>query len=63
MQAGFVSRSPIARNVYSEIPPKVEYELSEIGHKLQNVLAALEVWGNEHIGYLKKRNGTSTCSR
>lgn len=61
--SGFRKPSLIAHNVYSEIPPKVEYELSEIGHKLQSVLAALEVWGNEHIGYLKKRNGTSTCSR
>ena len=45
------------------MPPKVEYELSEIGHKLQDVLAALEVWGNEYIEYLKERTGPSTCSR
>ena len=42
----------IVRRVYSEIPPKVEYELSEIGHKFEKVLAALEVWGNEYIEYL-----------
>ena len=53
----------IARNVQSEMPPKIEYELSEIGHKFQDVLATLEVWGNEYIEYLKKRTGTSTCSR
>lgn len=44
--------SLIVRRVYSEIPPKVEYELSEIGHKFEKVLAALEVWGNEYIEYL-----------
>ena len=45
------------------MPPKIEDELSEIGHKFQDVLATLEVWGNEYIEYLKKRTGTSTCSR
>ena len=45
------------------MPPKIEYELSEIGHKFQDVLATLEVWGNKYIEYLKKRTGTSTCSR
>lgn len=46
----------IVRKVYSEKPPKVEYELSEIGHKFEKVLAELEVWGNEYIEYLKKRD-------
>ena len=39
----------IVRKVYSEIPPKVEYELSEIGQKFDKVLAEMEVWGNEYI--------------
>ncbi len=42
----------IVRHVYSEIPPKVEYELSDIGHKFEKVLDALEVWGNEYIDYM-----------
>lgn len=46
----------IVRRAYSEIPPKVEYELSEIGHKFEKVLAELEVWGNEYIEYLNKRD-------
>lgn len=43
----------IVRKVYSEIPPKVEYKLSEIGHKFEKVLAELEIWGNEYIEYMK----------
>ena len=39
----------IVRKVYSEIPPKVEYALSEIGQKFDKVLAEMEVWGNEYI--------------
>lgn len=42
----------IIRNVYSEIPPKVEYSLSEIGQKFDQVLDALEIWGDEYIEFL-----------
>ena len=45
----------IIRRVYSEIPPKVEYELSEIGRKFERVLDELEVWGNEYIAYMNKQ--------
>lgn len=45
----------IVRKVYSEIPPKVEYELSEIGHKFEKVLNVLEIWGNEYIEYLNQK--------
>lgn len=43
----------VERKVYSEIPPKVEYELSEIGHKFEKVLDELEVWGEEYIEYMR----------
>ena len=42
----------IVRREYQQIPPKVEYELSEIGEKFRSVLAELEIWGNEYINYL-----------
>lgn len=42
----------IIRTEYQQIPPKVEYSLSEIGEKFKKVLAVLEVWGNEYIAYL-----------
>ncbi|HEJ9485417.1 TPA: helix-turn-helix transcriptional regulator [Proteus mirabilis] len=37
----------IERKVYAEIPPKVEYKLSEDGESLSHVLAALQSWGEE----------------
>lgn len=40
------------RKEYQQVPPKVEYSLSEIGEKFKKVLAVLEVWGNEYIEYL-----------
>ena len=40
---------------YQQIPPKVEYCLSEIGEKFKDVLSVLEVWGNDYIQYLNKK--------
>ena len=45
----------IVRKEYQQIPPKVEYELSEIGEKFKNVLNELEAWGNEYIKYLNEK--------
>ena len=42
----------IVRTEYQQIPPKVEYSLSEIGEKFRDVLSVLEVWGNEYINFL-----------
>ncbi len=42
----------IIRIEYSQIPPKVEYSLSEIGKKFNAVLDALGKWGNEYIEYI-----------
>lgn len=38
----------IVRTVYAEVPPKVEYELSELGKTLRPVLDALSNWGEEY---------------
>jgi DNA-binding HxlR family transcriptional regulator len=41
--AGFLHRQ-----VYAEVPPRVEYSLSPLGRSLAPVLAALRSWGNAH---------------
>lgn len=35
----------VARKVYAEVPPRVEYSLTDTGHSLRPVLDAIEVWG------------------
>jgi DNA-binding HxlR family transcriptional regulator len=35
----------IHREIYREVPPKVEYSLTEFGHSLNAVFAALADWG------------------
>lgn len=39
----------IERTIYPEIPPKVEYRLSEHGRTLEPVIQALKSWGDAHI--------------
>lgn len=43
----------IVRKEYSQIPPKVEYSLSEMGIKFHSVLIELEKWGNEYIDFMR----------
>lgn len=38
----------IVRNVYPEVPPKVEYSLTELGESMRPILDAMAVWGNEY---------------
>lgn len=38
----------ITRTVYAEVPPRVEYELTEIGYKLKPIIMEFEKWGIEH---------------
>lgn len=38
----------VHREVYREVPPKVEYSLTEIGRKFLPVLDALEEWAIEY---------------
>ncbi|MFD9187598.1 winged helix-turn-helix transcriptional regulator [Streptomyces phaeochromogenes] len=39
----------VHREVYREVPPKVEYSLTEHGVSLNAALASLGVWGTERI--------------
>ena len=38
----------INRKMYPQVPPKVEYTLTDRGHSLVKVLDKLCDWGNEH---------------
>jgi len=38
----------ITRKVYAEIPPKVEYDLTNIGRDLLPICAGLHEWGTKH---------------
>lgn len=38
----------ITRTVYAEVPPRVEYALSELGETLRPIFDAMEMWGNSY---------------
>lgn len=35
----------ITRTVYAEVPPRVEYSLSDLGKTMRPIIKAMEVWG------------------
>ena len=39
----------IKRTVFAEVPPHVEYELTESGKRLKPILKLLEDWGIQHL--------------
>lgn len=39
----------ILRHVYPQVPPKVEYSLTDFGRSLMPVIHAMNQWGNDYI--------------
>lgn len=39
----------VARKIYAQIPPKVEYSITEFGKTLEPVLRILTQWANQHM--------------
>ncbi len=48
----------IKRVVYPQIPPKVEYSISEYGKSLEPLLESMHQWGLAHNEHMKKKNET-----
>jgi len=46
----------VRRVQYEDIPPRVEYSLTDIGRKFHPVVAAMEVWGKEYIARMQEEN-------
>lgn len=42
----------ITRTVYPEVPPRVEYALSELGESMRPIIKSMETWG---IAYKENR--------
>ena len=46
----------VHRKVYPEVPPRVEYSLTDTGKSLMPVLNALIAWGKEHFNEVIDKN-------
>ena len=44
----------VKRTVYPEVPPRVEYSLSELGETIRPILDAMAVWGASYKEQLTK---------
>ncbi|MEV0795005.1 helix-turn-helix domain-containing protein [Kribbella sp. NPDC050459] len=47
------SRGIVHREVFHQVPPKVEYSLTELGVSLNVALMPLDDWGAEHMAELE----------
>ncbi|MFF8642071.1 winged helix-turn-helix transcriptional regulator [Streptomyces sp. NPDC015345] len=54
----------VHREVYREVPPKVEYSLTDLGQSLNTALLPLGLWGDQHMEQIVagKANGSADGS-
>jgi DNA-binding HxlR family transcriptional regulator len=38
----------VVRKIYAEVPPRVEYSLSELGESIRPIIAVMEKWGKAY---------------
>ncbi|MGX4588411.1 winged helix-turn-helix transcriptional regulator [Paenibacillus chitinolyticus] len=49
----------VHREIYRQIPPKVEYSITEYGKGMATILQALNDWGVAHVEHLNELYGTN----
>jgi DNA-binding HxlR family transcriptional regulator len=57
----------IHREIYAEVPPRVEYSLTALGRSLEPVVRMLWTWGNQYLALRKSHasapNGAASLSQ
>jgi DNA-binding HxlR family transcriptional regulator len=52
----------IMRKVYPQVPPKVEYSITEYGKTLEPILEAMHEWGTNHTLHKRKKMNSKVSS-
>ena len=52
----------IIRTIFPEVPPRVEYSLTQLGKSAQPVLEAMRNWGEEYLRACGKEPDCDTCA-
>ena len=55
----FEMRGLVTRQVFAEVPPKVEYQITELGKSLRPTLDSLAGWMNAHIDEMSSAPSSS----
>jgi DNA-binding HxlR family transcriptional regulator len=45
----------VERKIYPEIPPRVEYRLTKIGHSLLKPIEEISVWAENNAAFVQKK--------
>ena len=51
------SEGLISREIYAEVPPRVEYRISDHGKTVLPILQAVRAWGHKHLEWKHLENG------
>jgi DNA-binding HxlR family transcriptional regulator len=49
----------VDRKIYQQIPPRVDYSLTDFGRTLEPILLLMKAWGTEHIQQITERRSAA----
>lgn len=52
----------VHREVYAQVPPRVEYSLTELGQSLEPIVRAMLVWGERYQAHSRAERELSAAS-